>query len=145
MLAAAGLVADESADLRAARAVFEENIAAIRQGRNVEAVVAVGSDVTQLKSLERQVIQAEKLATLGQMAAGVVHELNNPLTSIAVYAAYLMRKAERGQPLDPHGAANRAHEPRAGNHPSIQPFVAGRMLDWLQIPVMLASSFSGGT
>jgi PAS domain S-box-containing protein len=80
------------------------NIAAIRQGRNVEAVVAVGSDVTQLKSLERQVIQAEKLATLGQMAAGVVHELNNPLTSIAVYAAYLMRKAERGQPLDPHDA-----------------------------------------
>ena len=76
------------------------NIAAIRQGRNVEAIVAVGQDVTQLKSLERQVIQAEKLATLGQMAAGVVHELNNPLTSIAVYAAYLMKKADRGQPLD---------------------------------------------
>jgi len=64
-------------------------------GRQIDAVVAIGQDQSKLQELQAQVIQAERLATLGQLAAGVVHELNNPLTSITVYAEYLLRKAER--------------------------------------------------
>ena len=50
---------------------------------DVEGVIYIYRDVTELRELEEQVIHAEKLATLGQLAAGVVHELNNPLTSIS--------------------------------------------------------------
>jgi two-component system, NtrC family, sensor kinase len=76
------------------RAAF--NVAAIPAADgDIEAVVAIGQDLTRLKALEHQVIQAEKLATLGQLAAGVVHEINNPLTSITVYADYLKKKLER--------------------------------------------------
>ncbi len=39
-------------------------------------------DVTQQQELERQMIQADKMASLGQMAGGVAHELNNPLAGI---------------------------------------------------------------
>jgi signal transduction histidine kinase len=45
-----------------------------------------------LERLQARMIQAEKLASLGQIVAGIVHELNNPLTSILAYADYLTRK-----------------------------------------------------
>ena len=55
--------------------LFDEN-------NQIEGVVLSGRDVTDLKRLEEQLIQAEKLAAMGQMLAGVAHELNNPLTAI---------------------------------------------------------------
>ncbi len=59
-----------------------------------ESAIFVGQDLTEVRSLENQIIHSEKLATLGQVAAGVAHELNNPLTSITVYASYLAKKFE---------------------------------------------------
>lgn len=70
------------------------SVAPIRKRGEVHSVVAVGQDQTRLRQLQSQVIQAEKLATLGQLAAGVVHELNNPLTSISVYAHYLLERRQ---------------------------------------------------
>jgi two-component system NtrC family sensor kinase len=49
----------------------------------------------EVRGLQAQVIQSEKLASLGQIAAGIVHELNNPLTSIVAYSDYLRKKAEK--------------------------------------------------
>src|SRR3984893_18153820 len=48
----------------------------------IEGAVISARDVTEVKRLEEQLIQAEKLAAMGQMLAGVAHELNNPLTAI---------------------------------------------------------------
>ena len=62
---------------------------------DIEGVIYIYRDVTELRELEEQIIHAEKLATLGQLAAGVVHELNNPLTSISVYGDFLLQKAMR--------------------------------------------------
>jgi len=89
------------------------SIAAISGGREIEAVVAIGQDQTKLRELQRQVIQAEKLATLGQLAAGVVHELNNPLTSITIYAEYLLKKMERQQGV-PEGDIEKLRRISAG-------------------------------
>jgi len=75
-----------------ARAAF--NVATVRaQGGRPSAILAVGQDVTALRVLQNQVIHAEKLATVGQIAAGVAHEINNPLTSIQACIEAVLNKA----------------------------------------------------
>ena len=48
----------------------------------IEGVIASARDVTEQRRLEQQLVQTERLAAMGQMIAGVAHELNNPLTAI---------------------------------------------------------------
>ncbi len=49
-------------------------------------------DVTDQRSKELQFLQAEKMSSIGLLAAGVAHEINNPLTSVAGYAEALQRR-----------------------------------------------------
>ena len=48
----------------------------------ISGVIASARDITEQQRLQQQLIQAERLAAMGQMIAGVAHELNNPLTAI---------------------------------------------------------------
>jgi PAS domain S-box-containing protein len=48
----------------------------------ISGIVASARDVTESKRTEQQAVQKEKLAAMGEMMAGVAHELNNPLTAI---------------------------------------------------------------
>ena len=47
-----------------------------------------------LKESEKQLLQSDKLATIGQLAAGVAHEINNPLGNISLYTQMLLKKTE---------------------------------------------------
>ncbi len=48
----------------------------------IAGVIAAARDTTDSKRMEQQLIQNERLAAMGQMIAGVAHELNNPLTAV---------------------------------------------------------------
>ena len=50
-------------------------------------------DLTERKALEGKLLQSEKLASMGQLVAGVAHELNNPLTAIIGFAHILEMKS----------------------------------------------------
>jgi len=50
-------------------------------------------DFTEVKKLQQQIDQSEKLAVIGQLAAGVAHEIGNPLTSISSVVQLLQRRA----------------------------------------------------
>ena len=57
------------------------------------------SDITARLEAEQQLIQASKMATLGEMATGVAHELNQPLSVIKTASNFFMRKLRGKEPI----------------------------------------------
>jgi two-component system NtrC family sensor kinase len=45
-------------------------------------IITIGEDITEWKDVQAQIAQSEKLAAMGQLAAGIMHEINNPLATI---------------------------------------------------------------
>lgn len=61
---------------------------------NVQSISLLIGDVTDIKQRDRHIMQADKLAAIGEMAAGMAHEIRNPLTTIRGMAKLLQRKVQ---------------------------------------------------
>ncbi|QOR68881.1 PAS domain-containing protein [Cytobacillus suaedae] len=57
-------------------------------------LVTIGRDITQLKNAETMLLQKEKLSVVGELAAGIAHEIRNPLTSIKGFVQ-LMKESDQ--------------------------------------------------
>ena len=68
----------------------------LRDSSGVLGAVLVGLDLRRRRALEDQVLRAQKLAAVGLLAAGIAHEINNPLSGVVGYARLLLDK-----PLEP--------------------------------------------
>jgi two-component system NtrC family sensor kinase len=53
----------------------------------------------ELEEAQKQLVQAEKIASLGRLAAGVAHEINNPLAGVLIYADILMKELKGNEQL----------------------------------------------
>ena len=64
----------------------------IKQGDRVSSVLLLASDITEKMALQAEAMQACHLATLGELAAGIAHEINNPIMGIINYGQILMNE-----------------------------------------------------
>ncbi len=98
------------------------------------AVIRV-DDVTERVRIEQMMVQTEKMMSLGGMAAGMAHEINNPLSAILQGAQNITRR------MSPHLPANR----RAATETGIDLDQLARYLELREIPSFLSNIHSAAT
>jgi two-component system sensor histidine kinase HydH len=102
-LASAGIKQEVELNVKSANLVLFCHHLAIRdQEGKYRGQVLLLSNLTEFKLMERQLLEHERLAAIGRMAAGVAHEVRNPLSSIKGLALLLQNK------FDPQSQDNRS-------------------------------------
>jgi signal transduction histidine kinase len=66
------------------------------EGDQISHVITIGEDVTERQAIQARIAQSEKLAAVGQLAAGVMHEINNPLATISACVAAIQGRLPDG-------------------------------------------------
>src|SRR6266699_393393 len=74
-----------------------------QDGQHLSHVITIGEDITEWRQAQQRLSETEKLAAVGQLAAGVMHEINNPLATILACCEALALRSEDLAPPDRHG------------------------------------------
>jgi two-component system NtrC family sensor kinase len=125
------------------------------EGCSSDGVIGIGTDVTRITALERQLAQATRLESIGQLAAGLAHEINTPVQYVSDNVLFLadsftdvlealrsIANVARGAEQDPRGGQGATV---ADLRARLQLLVDGLDLDFLgtEIPSSLEQTLEG--
>ncbi|KJS28827.1 MAG: histidine kinase [Desulfatitalea sp. BRH_c12] len=85
------------------------NVSDARYGES-DVLIATTTDITETVEKETQLIQASKMTTLGVMAAGMAHEINQPLNVIQICADFFLKMLDKGQSIQEDDLRAMAHD-----------------------------------
>lgn len=92
---------EETVDLPVGRRTWHTVLVPVRDARGtVVQLLGSARDITERKQLQEELVQASKLATLGTLAAGMAHEMSQPLNVIRIWAENALGRLREGA-LDP--------------------------------------------
>ncbi|MBU1002255.1 MAG: PAS domain S-box protein [Proteobacteria bacterium] len=85
---------------KSGRQILVDVTVATSEYSNRTVLLAITRDMTKRLETEQLLIQASKMATLGEMSSGVAHELNQPLSVLRTISGFFMRKLRNKEPID---------------------------------------------
>ena len=65
------------------------------KGGELISILGIASDITELRRLEQKLVQSDRLASIGQLIAGIAHEINNPIGVIYLYSTESLKIFEK--------------------------------------------------
>jgi two-component system NtrC family sensor kinase len=74
------------------RLIYDRTFPILNEAGEVYRIVGIAEDITERKRTEERLHETARLASIGELAAGVAHEINNPLTSVQGYSEMVLSK-----------------------------------------------------
>lgn len=68
-------------------------------GKDIIGIIGIAKDMRDVKSMQLQLFQAEKMAAIGKLIAGIAHEINNPMTVILGYVQNILKNVKEESEL----------------------------------------------
>ncbi|HEV8613873.1 MAG TPA: GAF domain-containing protein [Methylomirabilota bacterium] len=83
-------------ELRLVEGIALQGAVAVENSRLYE---GVKQQMVELKQTQAQLVQSTKLAAIGELAANIAHEINNPLTTVLGFASFIAERLPEGDPM----------------------------------------------
>jgi len=94
-----GKIKSYSSEIKALDKTILAHFSPIMHGTEYLGVIFIATDITEIKSLQTELVQSEKLALVGKMSSAIAHELRNPLVPIGGFANIIYKRLEEQSPL----------------------------------------------